>query len=44
MAATRIMYGSRPWSLNGMRGNYIRRAGKVDMPYGILNVHFSTEV
>jgi hypothetical protein len=30
--------------LNGMRGNYIRRTGQGDMPYGILNEHFSTEV
>jgi hypothetical protein len=26
-----------------MRGNYIRQAGQGDMPYGILNVHFSTD-
>src|SRR5262245_57207831 len=43
-AATRSAYGSRPWSLNGMRAELYPWAGNGATPYGILTEHFSTEV
>jgi hypothetical protein len=47
-ATTNSAYGNRPWNLSNLairvNVDYIRRGGEETMPYGILNLHFSTEV
>src|SRR5438445_3983584 len=47
VAATNTMYGSRPWNFNGMLSRIIpryQRGWSLTVPYGILDLHFSTEV
>src|SRR5215475_5778882 len=47
-ATTNSPYSNQPWNLSNLpitiNVDYIRQGWRGTMPYGILNLHFSTEV